>query len=211
MSNQELTLYGSGTSRTLRTLWQANELQLEFTHVPARARNGDTKTPAFLALSSRHKVPIIRHGDLILTESAAIMTYLADHFPVPEHCYVAKDAVGRAEHLEWCFFIMTELDANGLYTMRRHGDLRSIYGESPTAVQGGADYFLYQIERMEKALRASSPFLMGDKISPADILLTSCLDWAIRYGLSLPQYLLEYRETLISRPAYVKSTAQNSR
>ena len=104
---------------------------------------------------------------------------------------------------------MSELDANGLYTMRRHGPLKEIYGDAPVAVRGGQDYFLYQLERMDPAIRAARPFLVGEKLSAADILLTSCLDWALGYDIPLPGHLAEYRAMMAARPAYQKSKARN--
>ena len=137
MSDAAFTLYGSGTMRTHRPLWLAHEMGLDFAHVPVGPRTGETKKPEFLLLNPRHKVPVLRHGDLVLTESAAIMTYLTEAFPVPDHVFRPVTAVDRARLQEWCFFIMSELDANGLYTMRRHGDLKDIYGDAPVAVEGG--------------------------------------------------------------------------
>ena len=76
---QTIELWGSGTARTHRTLWMAHELELEFTHFPIGPRTGQTKTPEFLALNPRHKVPLLRHGDMVLTESAAILIYMTEH------------------------------------------------------------------------------------------------------------------------------------
>lgn len=205
----DITIYGSGTMRTHRPLWLAHEMGLDFTHVPVGPRTGETKSPEFLRLNPRHKVPVLTHGDTVLTESTAIMVYLMEVFPNPGHLHVPADATARAHHLEWCFFIMSELDANGLYSMRRHGDLKEIYGDSPVAVAGGRDYFLYQIDRMEQPLKAMAPFLFGAKLSVADILLTSCLDWARRYDIALPAHLEAYRQTMGERPAYQAATMQN--
>ena len=208
-SDHSLTLFGSGTARTLRTLWLAHEMDLTFRHVPVGPRTVETKTPEFLALSPRHKVPVIQYGDLVLTESAAIMIFLTENFPTPDHVFAAANPIERARHLEWCFFVMSELDANGLYTMRRHGDLKAIYGDAPVAVKGGGEYFLYQLERMDEPLRAAAPFLMGGRISPADVLFASCLAWALRYGLPLPQHLMDYHQMMTARPAYQKALEQN--
>lgn len=209
MTNDRLELWGAGTARTHRTLWMAHELGLEFQHFPIGPRTGETKEPAFLALNPRHKVPVMRHGDLVLTESAAILIYMTERLAAPEHVFCARDPAERAKHLEWCFFIMSELDANGLYTMRRHGPLKEIYGDAPVAVQGGRNYFLHQLERMDPAIRSVAPFLMGARISPADILFASCLDWALRYEIPLPRHLIEYRDRMAARPAYQQAKAMN--
>ena len=123
MTTKELVLWGAGTNRTHRTLWLAEEFGLDYDHRPIGPRTGETKTEEFLAINPRHKIPAMVHGDICLTESAAIMTYMTETFAVPDHFYVPDGALGRARLLEWCFFTMSELDANAIYNIRRHGDL----------------------------------------------------------------------------------------
>jgi glutathione S-transferase len=205
----EVVLWGAGTMRTHRTLWLARELGIAYRHRPIGSRTGETKTPEFLALNPRHKVPVMTHGDLVLSESAAILSYMTEAFPVPGDFYVPADAATRARMLEWCFFTMTELDANALYTMRRHGALKDVYGDAPVAVASAIDYFHHQIDAMEARIRDAGEFLMGARISIADILFVSCLDWAHAYDIALPDYLTDYRARLRARPAYRVSFAEN--
>ena len=80
------------------------------------------------------------------------MTYMTETFPVPDHVYVPDDALGRARLLEWCFFAMSELDANAIYSIRRHGDLVEIYGASPIAVRAAIEYFDHQLQCMEERI-----------------------------------------------------------
>jgi glutathione S-transferase len=209
MAGDTLVLWGNGTVRTHRTLWLARELGIDYAHKPVHPRTGETRTPEFLKLNPRHKVPVLTHGALVLTESAAIMSYLTAAFTTPDHFHVPTDAEGRAKLLEWCFFIMTELDANGLYTMRRHSDLKDIYGDAPVAVRSAQGYFLYQLETMADRIKGPGAFLMGDRISIADILLTSCLDWARAYKVPLAEHLVAYHSTLSARPAYRETYVQN--
>ena len=208
-SDDDVVLWGAGTMRTHRTLWLARELAIHYQHRPIGSRTGETMTPEFLELNPRHKIPVMTHGDLVLTESAAILNYMTEAFPVPDHFFVSDDAATRAKMFEWCFFTMTELDANALYTMRRHGDLKDIYGDAPEAVRAGEAYFHHQIDAMEDRIRAAGAFLMGECISIADILFTSCLDWARFYKLALPDYLTAYQARLGGRPAYRESFAEN--
>lgn len=209
MADGGVVLYGVGTMRTHRTLWLARELGIGYAHRPVHPRTGETHEPEFLALNPRHKVPVLVHGELVLSESAAILNYLTEAFPVPEHFFVPADAVGRARLWEWCFFTMSELDANGLYTMRRHGDLKEFYGDSPVAVEAGRDYFLHQLETMEGRIRGAGDFLMGGRISIADILFASCLDWARAYDIPLPEYLIAYGDRMRARPAYQAAYKEN--
>ena len=82
MTTDRVVLWGAGTMRTHRTLWLAEEMSLDYEHRPIGPRTGETKTDEFLAINPRHKIPAMVHGDIRLTESAAIMSYMTETFPV---------------------------------------------------------------------------------------------------------------------------------
>ncbi len=93
--------------------------------------------------------------------------------------------------------------------MRRHRDLKDIYGDAPAAVSAAEAYFHHQIDAMEDRITGAGEFLMGGRISVADILFMSCLDWARFYDVALPDYMTEYQARLGARPAYAESFAEN--
>jgi glutathione S-transferase len=126
----DLTLWGIGTSRTFRVHWMLLELGLEYESRQIQSRSGETLTDEFLRLNPRHKVPVLQHGSLVITESAAIIQYLSETFANAKQLYVPSDAADRAALNEWCYFIMTELDAGSLYVVRRHEDLWRVTGSS---------------------------------------------------------------------------------
>ena len=67
------TLYGSPSSRAFRVLWMLEELELPFEFVPSKPRSDEV-----LALNPSGKIPVLRDGEAVLTDSTAILTYLAD-------------------------------------------------------------------------------------------------------------------------------------
>jgi glutathione S-transferase len=72
-----LTVYGSPRSRTMRVLWVAEELGLDYAHVPLAFDDEALKSPDFLAMNPAGAVPTIVDGDLALSESLAITMYLS--------------------------------------------------------------------------------------------------------------------------------------
>ena len=62
---------------------------------------------------------------------------------------------------------------------------------------------------MEERIAEAGPFLMGEKISIADILFMSCLDTAQRYELPIPEFLRDYRIRMRARPAYAETYPRN--
>jgi len=205
----DLTLWGAGTSRTMRAHWMLLELGLEYHFHPIQARSGDTLSEEFLRINPRHKIPVLRHGSFVLTESAAIIQYLDETFADPARLYCARDARERAALAEWCYFIATELDAAGLYIMRRHDALKSTYGEAPVAVESARQYFRHNLEAMAARVKDGGVYLFGGRLSTADILLMTCLDWAASCGVSVSDTFSSYRHRVATRPAYQAARARN--
>jgi glutathione S-transferase len=209
MPNERI-LWGAGTSRTIRPHWALHELGLDFELRPILPRTGETKTQEFTALSARQKIPLLQDDGLILTESAAIVTYLSDTYGQPHNRLIPIDPRPRAQCLEWCFFVISELDATSLYVMRRHGDLRHIYGEAPLANAAASDYFQKQMRTVERALADNPLHILGDRFTAADILLSTCVTWAVRYGVPVTGPVLAYNERVTARPAYAKALQTNA-
>jgi glutathione S-transferase len=204
-----LVLWGIGTSRTFRAHWMLAELDLPYASRRIQSRTGETMEPEFLKLNPRHKIPLLQHGDLAMAESAAIIQYLSERFEPPSSIFAPRDAAARAKVSEWCYFIMSELDGHTLYVIRRHVGLKHLYGEAPTAVEAAKIYFMEQLGALQDKFDATDAYLFGERLSVADILLTSCLDWAVGYDIALPAPMLAYRARVNARPAYREARLRN--
>ncbi len=207
----KLTLWGVGTSRTVRAHWALHELGLPYDTKPIGPRTGETKTAEYTKLNPRQKIPLLQDGDFCIGESAAIVAYLARTYPGQDRALIPETQRDYAAWLEWCFFIVTELDSTSLYVMRRHraDALGHIYGVAPEVVAQAGEYFRQQLRHVEAALEDGRTYLMGDHFTSADILLTTCLDWAIAYGVGICDNARPYLERMHQRPAYQSSTVAN--
>ena len=206
---RDLTLWGTGTARTMRAHWMLLELGLEYEFHPIQARSGETQTDEFGRLNPRHKIPVLRHGSFVLSESAAIVQYLSETFTNSKELYVPSDVMSRAALNEWCYFVLSELDAASLYVMRRHEGLKHVYGEAPVAVESAKKYFLRNLEAMVSRVESGGPYLFGDRLSTADILLMTCLDWAASLAIPFSDTFSRYRVRLGQRPAYKAALKRN--
>ncbi|RXG92628.1 glutathione S-transferase family protein [Bradyrhizobium zhanjiangense] len=207
----DLTLWGAGTSRTIRAHWAMHELGLSYKVKPIGPRTGETKTAEYTRLNPRQKIPLLQDGDFCIGESAAIVAYLSRMYSTPERSLIPEATRDHAAWLEWCFFVVAELDSTSLYVMRRHraDALGHIYGVAPEVVAQAAEYFRGQLRHVEVALADGRPFLMGGRFSSADILLTTCLDWAIAYGVGICENAMPYLERIQRREAYQRAVAAN--
>jgi glutathione S-transferase len=204
-----LILWGAGTSRTIRAHWALHELGLAYESRPIQARTGETKTAEYTALNPRQKIPLLQDGDFTIGESAAIVAYLSRTYSTPERSLIPDEPRRYASWLEWCFFIVAELDSTSLYVMRRHGPLKHIYGDAPEVVANAGEYFRQQLHHVDQALSDGRQFLMQDQFTSADILLTTCLSWAIDYGVGICDSAKPYLARNLARPAYKNALAAN--
>lgn len=204
-------LWGVGTPRTLRAHWTLHELGLHYTSRPILPRSGETKTPEYTALNPRQKIPLLQDGDFTIGESAAISAYLTQRYSHPGCALHPEEPDRYARWLEWCFFIVAELDATTLYVIRRHGtNLGHLYADAPEVVATAGEYFRQQLRHVETALADGRTYLMGDQFTTADILLGTCLTWAINYKVGICDNAAPYLERLTSREAYKKSNELNT-
>jgi glutathione S-transferase len=197
-----LQLWGVSTTRTLRAVWALHELALDYEGHRIQPRTGETKTDEFTRINPRQKIPVLQDGDFTIAESPAIIAYLSDTYGTDENRLIPRDARLRATWLEWCFHIAMELDATSLYVMRRHRDLKHIYGDAPVAVESASEYFGTQLRHTVQALGDGRRYLVGDRFSSADMLLTTCLVWAVNYGVPVPPLCRDYADRIAERPAY---------
>jgi glutathione S-transferase len=209
MSAHDLTLWGHNSGRAMRVLWMLEEFDLGYAHHPVGARTGETKTDEYSRLNPKQKIPTLRHCDLVLTESPAIIAYLADAFDPPAGFYAPRDPAGRAKVNEWVVFVAMELDAHSLYVIRRHDALSDIYGEAPEAVASAREYYLKQLNAVVPRVKSAGTYLFGGDFSIADIMLMTVLDWGRMYGIGLPPALGAYQHRVGERPAYMRAFERN--
>ena len=210
VEDNRITIWGAGTSRTFRPIWTAEEIGLSYKHLPIGPRTGETTTAEYTNLNRKQKVPFMHDGTIGLSESVAICRYLIGKYGRDGSLYIPNDAESQAKEDEWICYIYGELDETALYVMRRHGDLKDIYGEAPEAVASARAYAVRHLKVVEEHLQDAS-HVMGDQFGLADILLTSCLDWAEFYGIELFGSLIAYRAEVAERPASQRAFTTNFR
>ena len=181
-----IKLWGSGTARTLRPIWMAEELEMEYELIPIGPRTGETKTEEFTQINPKQKIPALEDSEIKLSESLAICRYLQRNFK-SKNIFLPKNTTDIAKEDEWCNFI---------------------YGESPIVVEACRKYLIRQLEVVENHLKLNQTVLEGG-FGLADIFLISCLDWAVFYEFSLPKNITEYRDRISSRSAYQKAMKIN--
>lgn len=195
-------VWGAGTPRTMRAHWILHEVGVEYERRPIGSRTGETQTPEYTRLNPSRKIPVLQDGDFILSESAAIVDYVAARYGAGKELLPSTDTLERARYDQWRFFVMMELDANTLYIIRRHEDLKDVYGDAPNAVNAAREIFAQQAWAAAQRMQGKGPYVLGDRFTGADILLTTCLSGAVRRGIKIPDSLHDYLKRTTAREPY---------
>ena len=193
------TVIGSSQSRAARVLWMLEELGQPYEHVPANPRS-----PGVARFNPAGKVPVLVEDGTPITDSTAIIQYLAD-----KHGALTYPAgtLDRARQDSLTQFLLDEFDA-ALWMAARHSFVL------PEELRQSAvkDSLKWEFSRSQATLVArmgEGDFLMGPRMTVPDILLTHCGVWArvARFPISEPK-LEAYLTRLQARPAFRRAMAR---
>jgi glutathione S-transferase len=178
-------LYEFGPTRSMRVRWTLQELGVEFEAVTVNMRAGEHRSAVFLKINPAGKLPVLVDGDLILTESVAIVLYLAEKYR--DKGLIPTDLGARAHFNQWLLFTATELE-QPLWRIARHSNLYPPAKRLPAEVPLAREDFTTMARVLEQHL-AGREFLIGSAATVADFVLAHTLDWANEIQLlnGLPQ------------------------
>ena len=193
------TVIGSTRSRTARVLWMLEELDQPFEHVAANPR-----TPGVVSFNPAGKVPVLVEDGTPITDSTAIIQYLAD-----KHGALTFPAgtLDRARQDSLTQFLLDEFDA-ALWMAARHSFIL------PEELRQAAvkDSLKWEFAESQKTLvhrMAEGPFLMGARMTVPDIILTHCGVWAQTARFPLVEAkLTAYLQRMQARPAFQRAMAR---
>lgn len=192
------TVIGTGKSRAFRVLWMLEELGQTYEHVPANPRSDGV-----VQFNPTGKVPVLIDDGTPITDSTAILTYLADRHGDLSH---PAGTLDRARQDSLTQFLLDEFDA-ALWLAARH----SFILPQELRVAAIKNTLKWEFEDSQKTLShrmSDGPFLMGDRMTVPDLILTHCLDWALSARFPITEHrLTTYLDRMRQRPAYRRAAA----
>jgi len=193
----ELVLYTNPMSRGRIARWMLEEVGQPYrTEVLNYAST--MKAPAYRAINPMGKVPALRHGDAVVTETAAICAYLADAFPQASLAPPSGSKL-RAPYYRWLFFTAGPVEAaltNKALGFEVPPDRERMMGYGNIA---------QTLDTLEAAV-SRSEYLVGDSFTAADLYVGSHIGFGLMFGTLEKRAAFEkYWQRVSSRPACLRA------
>ena len=193
-----LTLYTNPQSRGQIARWMLEETGLPYEEV--LLDYGTTmKSSEYLAINPMGKVPALRHGDTVVTESVAIGLYLAELAP-EKRLAPSVGSPERGPYYRWLLFLAGPLEA--MLTAKSVGALAS-----PTSAGYGSESDVLRV--LEQAVSGKT-YLAGDHFTAVDLYMTSYLSFYMQFGMLERRPAFEaYCAHHLHRPAALAAKARD--
>jgi glutathione S-transferase len=195
---KELVFYTNPQSRGRIAHWMLEEIGAPYA-VEVKDYGTTMKAPDYLTINPMGKVPAIKHGEVVVTETPAICAYLADAFP---EAGLAPEPSARGAYYRWLFFAAGCVEP----AMSNH-----LVGWDPAKIemQGRFGYSSYAtvMDTLAKAV-AGRRYIAGDTFTAADVYVGSMLGFGMQFGVidKRPEFEA-YWNGLKDRPAAVRAAA----
>jgi glutathione S-transferase len=194
---KKMQLYEFAPTRSIRVRWMLQELGVDFESIAVNLMAGEHRHPDFLKVNPAGKLPVLVDDDLVLTESVAIVLYLAEKYP--HKGFLPTDIKQRSQVYRWLLFTATELE-QPLWRIARHTKLYPEHLRLPAEVIVARQDFADMVVVLEAHMQGCQ-FIVGNTVTVADFVCAYTLDWANEVQLldGCPQ-LLQYMERMYARP-----------
>ncbi|SMO71946.1 glutathione S-transferase family protein [Paracoccus laeviglucosivorans] len=190
---------GTAQSRAFRVVWMLEELSLPYEHMPLAPHS-----EGVTSFNPAGKVPVLIVDGTPITDSTAILTYLADRHGGLTH---PSGTLDRARQDSLTQFILDEFDA-ALWLAARH----SFVLPEEMRLSAIKNTLRWEFERSQRTLvhrMAEDGFLMGDQPTVPDIILAHCLTWALSARFPITEHrLTKFLDMMRARPAYQRAAAR---
>lgn len=202
----DIILYSNKLSRGRAVHWLLEEMGLPYQSAWLDF-GPPMKKAEYLAINPMGKVPALKHGDAVVTETAAILTYLADTFP-EKGLMPAVGSPDRAAFYRWMFFIAGPLEtATTAEFLGWQTPEKTPLGTPCQAFLGFGSMTL-TLDTLESHL-SQHAYVVGEHFTAADIYLATHLNFGMRYTKAYPprEVFNVYLKRMLHRPAKLRVDA----
>jgi len=191
----ELRIYGIARTRAFRALWMAEELGLDYDHIPIEIGPAGARKPEYLAINPNGRLPAIDDDGFTLWESLAITLYLAKK----HGRFYPTTLESEARAWQWSLWAVQEVD-RGVNIWSLHA-VRLPPQERDPQRRAEALKVLEAPFRVLDGALAGHPYLLGEEFTVADLNVAAVISRAIDMDLSATPRLAQWLERCLERPA----------
>lgn len=196
----EVIFYTNPQSRGRLVRWMLEEVSAPY-RTEVLEYDGNMKEPAYLKINPMGKVPAIVHRGEVVTECAAICTYLADAFPQAGLAPLPEE---RASYYRWLFFAAGLLEA-------AITDFKVLGVEPDAQKQRMAGYGTYTaaLDTLSTWLKEHT-YICGERFTAADVYVGAQIAWGVEFGTieKRPEFI-DYAKRVTARDAHRRATAKD--
>ena len=188
-----------GHTRDLRVLWALEEMQMPFELAGMDHPAHDLNTDAYRRLSPFAQIPSIDDDGVVLSESAAILVYLAKK----SGRLIPRDLAGEAQVVRWCFAALNSIEMPLLSLMVLDWTADGTCGKHREFLVGWVNMRLKNLEDWF----AGREFVATNEFTIADILMAHVLSAGIKDDKLIAPYpgVVAYRDRCLARPAWKRT------
>ncbi|MFJ3485918.1 glutathione S-transferase family protein [Pseudomonas sp. NPDC090202] len=197
-----INLYGDiGSGSYRRVLTAATHMGLSFEAIAVDLLKGESQTPEFRTLNPAGRVPVLVHGQLVLSEASAINLYLAETFDSP----LLPKGAARYETLKWMFWAAEHwrVFSSSLFNERIGKRVMGV-AEDPTLVAFILDNIRSNAAMLDAYL-ADKAFVVGEQVTLADFDIAAPFSQMARTRLPYDEFphIVAWQQRLLDQvPAW---------
>lgn len=202
----DLVLYSNKMSRGRIAHWMLEELSIPY-QIKWVDFGPRMKSKTYTAINPMGKVPALVHGEAIVTETPAILTYLADTFS-EKNLIPPQGSPERAAFYRWMFFIAGPLEAAASAKFMGWSPPEKTPAGTPAIGFLGYGSLELTLSTLESHL-AKNVYVCGKQFTAADVYLASHLHFSMMIAKTIDQRatFTEYVNRLNKRPAKLRVDA----
>lgn len=190
---------GHPRSRTMRVIWALEEMELDYELDPQPPGSEEV-----MALNGTGKIPVLVTPEGAVSDSVAIVTYLADRH---DQLTWPAGTIERARQDAVTNYVVSEIDA-ALWTYAKHSFALPEDWRVPEVKPTARREFARAMEQLASQ-KGDAPFVAGERLTIADLLLSHCAGWGLAIGFELPGGAFgDYLKALSRRPAFRRAAAR---
>ncbi len=191
----ELRIYGIARTRAFRVLWMAEDLGLDYDHIPIEIGPAGARKPEYLAINPNGRLPAIDEAGFTLWESLAITLYLAKK----HGRFYPTTLESEARAWQWSLWAVQEVD-RGVNIWSLHAVRLPPQERDPQRRAEALKVLEAPFKVLDGAL-AGHPYLLGEEFTVADLNVAAVISRAIDMDLSATPRLAQWLERCLERPA----------